>query len=95
MKAATARQKRPPPTKRTTERKKRLLALSSEEVQGMTKRTVRCPLCDFPIDRVYQDSTGHKDAKCHKCKFEGPINVAYFRRKRGGAQRRKRYYGIK
>ena len=26
------------------------------------------------------DRTGHAEVKCRKCKFEGPINLAYFRR---------------
>ncbi|WP_409969655.1 hypothetical protein RFF05_07015 [Bengtsoniella intestinalis] len=69
------------------------MELSAQEVKNLSLRTVRCPLCNFPIDRVYQDSTGHKHVKCRKCKFEGAINLAYFRRKPGGRHRRKRYYG--
>lgn len=69
------------------------LELSAKEVVGLTKRDVHCPKCDFVVDRVYSDAVGHKDAKCQKCKFEGPINLAYFRRQKGIWKLKIKYYG--
>ena len=42
----------------------RKLELSRMEVESMEKRNLN----------------GHAEVKCRKCKFEGPINLAYFRR---------------
>ena len=36
----------------------------------------------FRIEGVYADRTGHAEVKCRKCKFEGPVNLAYFRRQK-------------
>ena len=74
----------------------RLLELSWQEVEEMDKRDLKCPICGFRIEGVYADRTGHAEVKCRKCKFEGPVNLAYFRRqKRHGycfirSRRRKR-----
>lgn len=58
----------------------RLLELSQKEVEGMGKRTLKCPICGYRIDGVYADGVGHRDIKCQKCKLEVTINLAYFRR---------------
>ena len=58
----------------------RKLELSRMEVESMEKRNLNCPICGFCILGVYADRTGHAEVKCRKCKFEGPINLAYFRR---------------
>lgn len=58
----------------------RKLELSLMEVESMEKRNLNCPICGFRIIGVYADRTGHAEVKCRKCKFEGPINLAYFRR---------------
>ena len=63
------------------------LRLSRLEVENMSKRNLDCPICGFRIEGVYADCTGHPEVKCRKCKFEGPLNLAYFRRQR----RRHRY----
>lgn len=57
----------------------RKLELSRQEVQSMKKRTVRCPICSFLVEGAYEDRSGHADIKCQRCKFEGTINLAYFR----------------
>ncbi len=56
----------------------RKLELSRMEVESMEKRNFNCPICGFRILGVYADRTGHAEVKCRKCKFEGPINLAYF-----------------
>ena len=58
----------------------RKIILSGQEVEGMEKRDLNCPICGFRIEGMYQDRTGHAEVKCRKCKFEGPLNLAYFRR---------------
>ena len=60
----------------------RLLELSKREVEGMAKRTLKCPICEFRIESVYADGIGHRDIKCQKCKFEATVNLAYFRRQK-------------
>ena len=60
----------------------RLLELSWQEVEEMDKRDLKCPICGFRIEGVYSDRTGHAEVKCRKCKFEGPVNLAYFRRQK-------------
>ena len=60
----------------------RLLELSRLEVEKMEERDLKCPICGFRIQGVYPDRSGHVDIKCQKCKFSGPINLAYFRRQK-------------
>jgi len=52
---------------------------SREEVENMTLRMVECPICHFPAIGAYSH-TGYVNIKCRKCKFTGPLNLAYFRR---------------
>ncbi len=60
----------------------RKIELSMKEVEGMEKRDLNCPICGFRIQGLYADRTGHAEVKCRKCKFEGPLNLAYFRRQK-------------
>ena len=60
----------------------RLLELSWNEVSGMEERDLKCPICGFRVEGVYADRTGHANIKCRKCKFSGPVNLAYFRRQK-------------
>ena len=60
----------------------RLLELSWLEVEKMEKRDLKCPICGFRIQGVYADRVGHVEIKCRKCKYEGPVNLAYFRRQK-------------
>ena len=60
----------------------RKIELSRLEVEGMEKRDLKCPICGFRIEGVYADRTGHAEVKCRKCKFEGPLNLSYFRRQK-------------
>ena len=58
----------------------RKIELSMKEVEGMEKRNLNCPICGFRILGLYSDRSGHVEVKCRKCKFEGTLNLAYFRR---------------
>lgn len=66
---------------------------SALEVKGMAMRDVRCPLCHYVIARVFVDMQGHFYARCRKCKWEKPINLAYFRKQKGIWRLKKKYYG--
>lgn len=57
------------------------LARSASEAAGMTLRDIRCPRCGGIIGKYYSDARGHQYMKCRKCKFEGIINLEYFRRR--------------
>ena len=58
------------------------LMLSKSEIHGLTLREIRCPYCNFLVERVFSDVTGHKMVYCKKCKSEYPVNLGYFRRMR-------------
>ena len=67
------------------EEKRKKLLVSFEECAGLTERELNCPYCDYPIDGVFSDATGHLRVKCQKCKANMVVSLAYFRRKRGYA----------
>lgn len=56
------------------------LSASRKEAASLTLREIRCPYCDFLVEKVFSDVTGHKMVYCRKCKSEYPINLGYFRR---------------
>ena len=55
--------------------------LSQEEVEDLEERDLKCPVCGIRIATVYS-RIGYIKIKCKKCKFEGAISLAYFRRQR-------------
>lgn len=58
----------------------RKLTASRKETVTLTLREIRCPYCDFLVEKVFSDVAGHKMVYCRKCKTEYPINLGYFRR---------------
>ncbi len=58
----------------------RKLSASRKEAASLTLREIRCPYCDFLVEKVFSDIVGHKMVYCRKCKTEYPINLGYFRR---------------
>lgn len=66
---------------------------SALEVEGMKMRDIRCPICQYVIARVYVDMQGHFQARCRKCKWEKPINLAYFRTQKGVWRLKLKHYG--
>ena len=58
----------------------RKLTASQKETVTLTLREIRCPYCDFLVEKVFSDVAGHKMVYCRKCKVEYPINLGYFRR---------------
>ena len=61
----------PPP-----ERWEKILS-SKEEAAALALRDLRCPICGMKLMGVY-GHTGYVNVKCPKCKFTGPLNLAYF-----------------
>ena len=63
------------------------LRLSTQGMETVTMREIRCPYCQFLIDIVGSDvREGHKLNYCRKCKRRYIINFSHFR-----VQRRFRY----
>ena len=58
----------------------RKLTASRKETVTLTLREIRCPYCDFLVEKVFSDAAGHKMVYCRKCKSEYPINLGCFRR---------------
>lgn len=54
---------------------------SKEEAAAMALRELKCPICGYKLFGVYGHS-GYIDVKCRKCKFTGPLNLAYFHRQK-------------
>ncbi len=73
--AAVTRQQRPLPPEMT-----RKLTASRRETVSLKLREIHCPYCNFLVEKVFSDATGHKIVYCRKCKKEYPINLGYFRR---------------
>ena len=61
----------------------RKILKSKQEAEMLPKRTIRCPICGFKLEEVYGYGASYVQVKCRKCKFEQPLNLAYFRRMRG------------
>lgn len=57
------------------------------------KRNVICLLCTYLVAQVYADMQGNFDARCRKCKWEKPINLAYFRTQKSIWRLKRKYYG--
>lgn len=58
----------------------RRLELSRQKAGGVRTREMHCPICGFLVQIIPVTQTDIVFAKCHKCKFTGPLDPAYFRR---------------
>lgn len=58
------------------------LLLSRKEAERAGSREMRCPICGFKVTDVPLTQTEVVYVKCRKCKFEGPLSPAYFRRRK-------------
>lgn len=61
------------------------LRRSELEAEQITTRDLRCPICNFWVAKIPVKQTDLVFVKCQKCKFQGALSPAYFRRM-------KRYY---
>lgn len=55
------------------------LAKSMKDAAGLEEYEIRCPLCGFLNGYILGEKSGIFNLKCRKCKYKGPINLAYFR----------------
>ena len=58
------------------------LLKSEQEAEGLAMRNIRCPFCNYLVEKVFSDISGHKQIYCQKCKQEYIVNLGYFRRQR-------------
>ncbi len=56
------------------------LAASRKAATMLKLRDIHCPYCNFLVEKVFSDATGHKMVYCRKCKMEYPINLGCFRK---------------
>lgn len=64
----------------------RMLRQSRMEADQIETRDMKCPICGFRVRTIPVSQTDIVFVKCQKCKFDGPLNPAYFRRtKRNGS----------
>ena len=69
----------------------RKLELSRLEAENIETREMRCPICGFLVRIIPVTQTDIVFVKCRKCKFDGALSPAYFRRIRNC---RGRYYRL-
>ena len=60
---------------------------SQKDAEGLEKRVIRCPICGFRYQAIYDNAKPIIDFRCSKCKLETPLNLAYFRRMRKAGRR--------
>lgn len=58
------------------------LIQSHKDAEKYEKKIYKCPICGARGLEFYSNEKPILDVKCWKCKYEGPINLAYFRRRR-------------
>ena len=45
-----------------------IILKSREEVKSLKGRTLKCPICGFRLEEVYEIASGYVHVKCRKCK---------------------------
>ena len=58
----------------------RRLELSRLEAESVKTREMHCPVCGFLVRIIPVTQTDIVFVRCRKCKFEGALSPAYFRR---------------
>ena len=56
------------------------LAQSIEDAEGQERTEIRCPICGFLKAYAIGEKKGIVRMKCRKCSYDGPMNLAYFRK---------------
>ena len=56
------------------------LARSNEDAKELERHEVHCPICGMLRAYTIGEKKGIVQMKCTRCKYDGPINLAYFRR---------------
>ena len=68
-----------------------LIHRSRREAERADRKDIKCPACGFAMTRTTEGSSGYPTFKCSKCKFSGPIGLAYFRKLKRKVQLEKPY----
>ena len=71
----------------------RMIMLSIAAARKVGSREMRCPVCGFKVADVPLTQTEVVYVRCRKCKFEGPLSPAYFRRMKRYASEISSLYG--
>ncbi len=79
----------PPKTVISARDLKRKLFLSRKHAEEKEGRNISCPNCGFSLLYAYSHE-GVIAVKCQKCKFNGPLDLAYFRTVKGARYRRRK-----
>lgn len=58
------------------------LAQSLKEAETQERHEIRCPICGFLKGYVIGEKKGTVSLKCNRCKYDGSMNLAYFRRRK-------------
>lgn len=58
----------------------RKLQLSQIEAKNVKTREMHCPICGFLVRIIPENQTDLVFVYCRKCKFDGVLSPAYFRR---------------
>ena len=66
--------------KMLSEETKKKLYYSMLEAHGVQFRDMRCPVCHFVVAKVPVNLKDVLLVRCSKCKFEGVLSPAYFRK---------------
>ncbi|ERL22342.1 hypothetical protein HMPREF1986_00606 [Oribacterium sp. oral taxon 078 str. F0263] len=56
------------------------LELSRQKAESTKTREMHCPMCGYLVQIIPVTQTEIVFVKCHKCKFTGALDPAYFRR---------------
>ena len=52
-----------------------IILKSREEVKSLKGRTLKCPICGFRLEEVYEIASGYVHVKCRKCRREVEIKI--------------------
>ena len=58
------------------------LARSIQDAKELERHEVRCPICGMLRAYTIGEKKGIVQMKCTRCKYDGPLNLAYFRRRK-------------
>ena len=63
-----------------TQEVKEKIFRSRQDTERRERKVINCPVCGIRLLELYSSERPIVQVKCQKCKFEQPLNTAYFRR---------------
>ena len=58
------------------------LEQSLKDAAEQEQHEIRCPICGLLKAYAFGEKKGIVRIKCSRCKYDGPMNLAYFRRRK-------------